>query len=139
MATAYTNRRVQIAADDPTVAITTAPTNPPAVGTVLIRAGDIIDVGLDWTLWCRGNDASLKAAGSTWAAHGSSPDAPTVSSSGIDSDRKHTVAVLDASAAVVGDTYWLVNTVVFEDASTDGAYDFPDRTLKRTLYVIVTA
>lgn len=139
MASAYANRRIQVEAADPSVAIQTAPTNPPAVGTVLVRAGDIMDVGLDWSLWCKANDAKLKAAGSTWAAHGSSPAAPTISSSGIDDDRKQTVAIIDASAAAVGAVYWLVNTVVMEDGSPEGNYDFPDRTLKRTLYVIVTA
>jgi len=139
MASAYANRRAKVEADDPTVAITTAPTNPPAIGTVLVRAGDIMDVGIDWSLWCKANDAAIKAAGSTWAAHGSSPAAPTIASSGIDADRKHTVAVIDASAAAVGAVYWLVNTVVMEDASPEGAYDFPDRTIKRTLYVVVTA
>jgi hypothetical protein len=137
MASAYPNRRAQIASDDPTVAISPAPPSPPSVGNILIRAGDIIDVGIDWSLWAKANDAKLKT--STFAAHGSTPAAPTIASQGADLDRGHGVAVIDASAAAVGAVYWLVNTAVFEDLTPDGTYSFPDRTLKRTIYVIVTA
>ncbi len=110
---------------------------PPSIDgdEILIRQGDIIDVGIVWSAWLTANDAALKT--SAWAADASSPKTPTVSSSGIDAAAGQTVAVLDATAAAVGDVYVLNNTVTVDDATPSGGYVLPVRTLKRSIHVRV--
>lgn len=131
-------RRAAVPACDPSVEMP-AGGNPPSVdgSTILVKAGDIIDVGLDWSQWCAANDG--KIATSAWAAHGSSPQAPTLGDDGIDQAKQQTVAIVDASAASVGDIYYLQNTVTVSDATPGQAnsYDLPTRTLKRVIHVRV--
>ncbi len=113
---------------------------PPAVdGEVhLVRAGDIIDVGMAWNDWLEFNDAQIVT--SAWAAHASSPQAPTLGADGIDQALGETVVELDASAGAVGDTYYLENTITVSDktAGASNTYDLPTRTVTRVMYVRLT-
>lgn len=121
------------------IALAQAGAPPPSVDgdEILIRQGDTIDVGIVWTDWLAANDARLKT--SAWAADASSPKTPTVTATGIDAPLGQTIAVLDASAAAVGDAYVINNTIVVEDATpaAAGAYAMPERTLKRAIHVRV--
>lgn len=112
---------------------------PPSIDgeEILIRQGDIIDVGIIWAAWLAANDGKLKS--STWAADPASPDAPVLGTSGIDTNTGTTITLVDASAAAVGAVYVLANTVVIEDGTpSGGGYTLPDRTLKRIVHVRVT-
>jgi hypothetical protein len=130
-------RRAIVPACDPQVVATG--TNPTAVNTapLLVKVGDTIDIGLDWSQWIAGNGGKLKT--STWAAHAASPVAPTFAGAVtlIHESRMHTVAVLDLSAHAAGTVYYIENTVVIEGIA-DGTFTMPDRTLKRMLWVKLT-
>lgn len=110
---------------------------PPSIDgdEILIRQGDTIDIGILWGDWLKANDGKLKA--SSWAADGTSPAAPTITANGIDAPNGATIAVLDASAADVGDVYVINNTITVEDATPSTGYVIPDRTLKRAVHVRV--
>lgn len=111
---------------------------PPSVdgGMIFLHKGDQLDVGIDWSAWLANNNATLKT--SQWAADPDSPASPTITANGIDSDAGHAIAIVDARAAVVGDTYWLHNTITVADkGGSSGAYAYPDRTLKRCIHVRV--
>lgn len=112
--------------------------NPPSVDgkLMLIRKGDIIDVGLDWSQWLASNGGKLKS--SSWAAHGSSPGAVTFSgvTTLIDKEHQHTIAIVNTSGNAENDVLWLVNTAVIEGIPGDG-FTMPDRTLTRKIDVKV--
>ena len=135
-----TPRRALVPADDPSVEVPTNQAIPPAVDgrMMLVKAGDIIDIGMDWLTWCKANDGVL--ASSAWASHGSTPQAPTLGADGIDATKQHTVVQLDTTGAAAGDTYYIKNTVTITDATAGAAntYDLPTRTLTRVLHVRVT-
>ncbi|MGE0699272.1 MAG: hypothetical protein AB7O57_09280 [Hyphomicrobiaceae bacterium] len=130
-------RRPAVPACDPTV-ISTG-TNPPAVGSlILVKLGDVIDVGLDWSDWLDVNGGKLET--SAWAAHGSSPKAPTLSNTTlIDENSKHTLCILDTGEAEAGDVYWITNTVTVEGVAAAGGFTMPTRTLNRLIAVKVVA
>lgn len=133
---AYSQRRAVLPVDDPSVA-TAADANPPAVGGValMVKKGDIIDVGIDWSQWCAANDAKIKS--SIFTVHADSPDSVVITAAnGIDTTREHTVAIINTAANVAGNNVWLENVVVVEDRTT-GTYNFPDRTLTRMLALLV--
>lgn len=117
----------------------TPPSVPPSIGggMLFIRKGDIMDVGIDWSAWLAANNAVIKT--SAWAAHAQSPQPPTISANGIDQALGQTVAILDASAATVGDTYYLTNTITVDDSTPNATntYTFPTRTLARVIHVRV--
>jgi hypothetical protein len=129
-------RRFAIAADDPSVEPTG--TNPTSINAtpMLIKMGDQIDVGIDWTQWIMANGGKLLS--SAWAKHGSSPANPVVSADAIYVAKNQTVAILNASGATANDVYWLINTVTIE-GPTEGPFTMPTRTLKRMLSVKVVA
>lgn len=114
-------------------------TNPPSVDgkVMLIRKGDIIDVGLDWSQWLASNGGKLKT--SSWAAHGSSPATPTFSGATtlIDKEHNHTLAILNTSGNAENDVLWIVNTVVIEGIPDASGFTMPDRTLLRKIDVKV--
>lgn len=114
--------------------------NPSSVGDEItfIKKGDIIDVGLDWSKWLEANGGKILE--SEWAAHGSSPQAPTFSGDLdlYDGEKKHTVVVIDASGAAVGDIYYVSNTVTIR-SDPSGSFTMPDRTLTRTMHIKVSA
>ena len=141
-AAAACRRSVAPACEPPNVINQVGLASPPAPssidgGMLYVRVGDILDVGIDWSQWCTANDAKILT--SVWSAYSGSPQSPTVASSGIDTGVSHTVAILDASAAAWGDTYWLKNVVTFGDAgaSPNHSYAFPTRTLTRMIMVKV--
>jgi hypothetical protein len=126
-------RRPVVPACDPT--IVTSGINPPSINNeiLLVKAGDIIDVGLDWTDWIKENGGKISS--STWAAHALSPQAPTITAiTLIDEANTHTVCIVDASAAAVGDIYYLTNTITV-DGIAAGAFVMPTRTVNRVIHV----
>jgi len=128
-------RRPVVPACDPTIA--SGGVNPPSVDgqIVLIKAGDVIDVGLDWSDWLEGNGGKL--ASSAWAKHSASPKTPTLTDGTlIDDASKQTLVIVDTSEAAVGDVYYLENTVSVEGIAA-GGFTMPTRTLKRVLHVKV--
>jgi hypothetical protein len=130
-------RRAVVPGCDPIVAITGSV--PPMIGEViLLKKGDIIDVGIDWSAWLEQNGGELTS--SSFAAHGSSPAAPVFQgvTTGIDDGRKHTVCLINTSAAVLDAVYWLNNTIIVAGAPS-GTYTMPSRTLTRTIAVKVVA
>jgi hypothetical protein len=132
-------RRVTVPACDPEIAASGV--NPPSVGgeIVLVKKGDIIDVGLDWSAWLEANGGKLST--SAWAAHGSSPQAPVISGSStlIDEEKHETPVLLDLSAAAAGNVYYLTNTVVVQGLPNSAGFTMPNRTLVRVLHVKVSA
>ena len=112
-----------------------------ANGSLLtIRKGDILDFGILWADFLKAARAKLKASGgSVWAAASGSPNAPTLSSPLFDVTTGETSFLLDSSAATIGHTYWIENTVVIVP-NTDlspAPPAFTDRTIKRVLQVKV--
>lgn len=113
----------------------------PPLNTVMltVRVGDILDVGILWTAWLEANGGRLKS--STWAASGSpdaSPQSPTLTGP-VFNETGETAVLIDASAAAVGDTYHLDNTVVVaRDPNLTGLV-LADRTLIRRIHVKVAA
>lgn len=114
----------------------------PPLNSVLItvRKGDIIDVGILWGAWLKKNAGRLKT--SSWAAAGApvaSPQAPTISSQLLNESSGETVAMLNTTAAAVGDTYYLENTVTFGPDPELNGVAFPDRTATRRIHVRVAS
>jgi hypothetical protein len=104
-----------------------------------VRKGDLIDFGIIWAQFLTASRAKIKTAGSAWAAHGSSPQAPTITSPQLDIAAGETSFLLDATAATVGHEYWIENTVTMVP-NTDlnpAPPAFADRTVKRTLRIKV--
>lgn len=130
-------RRPIVPACDP--AALNVGTNPTLVNTspLILELGDIIDVGLDWSAWLASNGGKILS--SVWAAHASSPAVPplVVPAALFDEAGCYTVALLDLSAATVGATYWLTNTIVVK---TDpiGSFAMPDRTVNRNIWLRVS-
>ena len=131
-------RRALVPAGDPTAEYTG--TNPPAVDgkLILMRLGDKLDIGMDWSAWLAANDGKLKA--SAWAVHADSPATPTLSGGGMDQAEGQTVTIVDTAGLAVGNTIWLSNSVTIEDASPNASntYTLPDRTMVRHLHIKVT-
>lgn len=129
-------RRGIAPACDP-VAVNTS-TNPNAVDgkIIYLQKGDILDVGIDWSIWFSANGGGIIKT-STWAAHVASPQAPNIVSTTIDHDALNTIAILDTSANAVGDTLYISNTVVV--SSQAGQFTMPDRTITRHLVIKVSA
>lgn len=102
-----------------------------------VKQGDIIDVGIDWSAWMAANEGRI--ASSAWAAHAASPAAPTLISAATDfsAERHESFTLVDASAAAVGDIYYLSNTITVADATACGDADIPTRTMTRNIYVKV--
>lgn len=138
--TTTSQRRATVPADNPSVEYPSTQTIPPAVDGLIhyIRQGDIIDVGMIWKPWLDANDGTILT--SAWAAHANSPQAPTFGADGIDVALGATVTQLDTSAAAIGDTYYLQNTITVSDttAGTVNTYDLPTRTLIRVMHVRIT-
>lgn len=130
-------RRPTVPAGDPVVVDTTAGVAIVNPVPIAIRKGDKIDVGLDWSQWVASNGGVIKA--SAWAKHDDSPQTPTISGAAtlFDAAKGHTAVVLDATAATVGDTYYLKNTVTFEGPA-GAAFQMPERQLVRTIAVRVS-
>lgn len=130
----YSERRAVLPPDDPSVEAD-AGGNPPFVEgkLLLVKKGDIIDVGIDLASWCAANDAKLKSV--SFAEHADSPESIVLTDdNGLDELRQHAVAIVDTTANTVGDTIWLNATVVVEDRTPSSTgYAFPDRTLVRTI------
>jgi len=137
-------RRAALAACE-TMSNFTADARPPLNTTMItVKIGDIMDVGILWGAWLTANAARIKE--SVWAAAGSpvpSPQAPSIVANSSLFDRKtgETVCVLDASAAAIGDTYYLENTVTLEtdEDSENFSIVLPDRTAIRRIHVTVAA
>jgi hypothetical protein len=123
------------ACDPGVLNVGTLPTLINPAPLVLLK-GEIIDVGLEWLAWGKKNCATIKT--SSWVAHAQSPQAPTlqVPVTLFNETTQSTVAVLNLTAATLGDTYWLENTVVFKSDPV-GAFQMPERTLRRTVAVRV--
>lgn len=131
-------RRALVPAEDPTAISASTATSRAVDGKLhYVQAGDIIDVGMDWSAWLKANDGQIVT--SAWAAHANSPQAPTLGADGIDQAECMTVTHLDLSAATVGDVYYISNTITVGDATSgqSNTYDIPTRTLTRTMYVQV--
>ena len=127
-------RRATVPAISPAVKIESG--NPPPVEnkTILVKAGDTLDVGIKWGTWLDANDGEIAA--SVWAAHADTPQAPTLVDDGYDGGKREAVVNVDASAATVGDIYYLENTVTVNDATPNsGTFAYGTRTLKRVIYV----
>jgi hypothetical protein len=137
-------RRAALAACE-TMSNFTTDARPPLNSTMItVRIGDVLDVGILWGDWLTANAARIKA--SSWAAAGSpvaSPDSPTIVPDSELFDRKtgETVCLIDASAAAVGDIYYLENTVTLEtdEDSENFSIVLPDRTVTRRIHVQVAA
>lgn len=108
-----------------------------ADATLFVKKGDIIDVGIDWSVWLAANDGKVSV--SAWAEHGSSPQSPTLGDDAKNDTKMETFVLVDASAATVGDVYYITNTVTVVDATQTGDGDIPSRTLKRNIKVKVVA
>lgn len=119
----------------------TADQRPPLNSVMItIRKGDIIDVGILWGAWLKANAGRLKT--SSWAAAGApvaSPQAPTITTQLLNESSGETVALLDTTAAAVGDTYYLENTITFGPDREINGVTFPDRTAARRIHVKVAA
>lgn len=140
-------RRSLVSAADPDYATGafpsggTAPLVPPSCDGqwLLMRVGDVLDFGIDWSQWLDANDGKL--ASSVWIAHAASPKVPVFGASGIDQSLSQTAVIVDASAAAFADTYFLANTVTIADPTTTNpaAWNFPLRQLTRVIWLRVTA
>ena len=130
-------RRPSVPACDPVAASIGA--NPTAIGDlILVKKGDVIDVGLDWSEWLEVNGGKLSA--SAFAAHADSPKTPTLADNDLlNTATNEAIAIVDTSSATLGDTYWLVNTVTVQSEAQQGGFVMPDRTLKRMIAVKVVA
>lgn len=105
-----------------------------------IKLGDTVDVGILWGSWLVANNSRLKS--SAWAAAGSpvaSPQAPTLTSPVLDRSTGETAVLVNASAAAIGDVYYLENTVIIEPDPALTALALADRTLVRRIQVKVAA
>ena len=116
----------------------------PAVNTtpLLIRRGDIVDVGILWGRWLTAQGMRIKS--SAWAAAGDpvpTPDSPTLvaNSQLVNKATGETAVMIDTSAATEGDEYYLDNTVVLEWDPELTVLAFPDRTAIRRIHVKVAA
>lgn len=112
-------------------------TSPAIIASLVLRVGDITDVGIVWTAWAEANEAKIKT--SAWAEADDSPQSPTISSPAYvqnASTDQVTACIINASGAVAGDKYILENTVVFE-AKANASIAFADRTLKRRIQIVV--
>lgn len=103
---------------------------------ILVRKGDTIDVGIDWSAWLEANKGKLKSV--AWAAHGSTPQAPTISGATTLFSKGEAVVLLNLGSAVVDNIYWLTCTATIEGIP-DGAFTMPDRIVARTITVKVVA
>jgi hypothetical protein len=131
-------RRIVVPACDPP-AINKG-TNPTLINALplILRKGDIIDVGFDWSGWIAGNGGGQLLT-STWVANAASPKPPVFSGAVnlFDVDTGATVALLDVSGAAAADTFWLDNTVTIKGA-VNGGFTMPNRTLTRSLWVVAS-
>lgn len=119
---------------------TTQGGNPPAVdGKIMtVKKGDVIDIGVDWSQFFAANEVEASGVTSLFAAHGSSPKAPTFE--GVltlyDKGKAQSVVLLDLTGAVVQDMYWINCTVEMPGVAT-GDLTLPTRTVTRTIHVRV--
>lgn len=131
-------RRAVVPTCDPVVEHTG--TTPPSVdGQIMkIKAGDTIDVGIDWKAFFEANNVDASNVTVLFAAHALSPQAPVFSGSLTlyDKDKAQAVVLLDASAAVVGNIYYITCTATLPGVTNSGL-TIPTRTVRRTIHVRV--
>lgn len=128
-------RRVVIPACEPSTI--PAGTPPPVVinsAPILVRKGDTIDVGLDWSDWLAANGGELSAV--AWAAHTDSPQAPTISGATTLFNKGEAMVLLNLGSATSGHVYWLTCTATIAGIPV-GGFTLPNRTVARTIAVRV--
>lgn len=126
----------------PLVDLTASSTLPsiPLAAIFQIRQRDTLDFSINYMAWLAANGAATIAT-STWVVAALSPKIPIIVASALDPAGVAVVVVTPAVAAVVGDTYWLDNTMTTTIASLDCVPGIvvPARVLVRRIALMVVA